>query len=144
MMDEARPDSLAKKKFQFSLATLLLAMLYAGALATITVNLAGKKWNPAQITAAYLVTISFVVGFAVLSKARGRIAAYLLLSPLVFVSSVSAAAMFRTYELSTIQPPTPTALAPSTAATTTPVTTPTVTPILYNPPPPRSPGLEVR
>lgn len=140
MMAEVRPDSPVKKKFQFSLATLLLAMLYAAALATITVNLAGKKWSPAQITAAYLVTISFVVGFAVLSKARGKVAAYLLLAPLVFISSVSAAAMFRGYELPTIQPPTPTA---STAATTTPATTPTVTPILYSPPPPRSPGLEV-
>lgn len=82
------------RKFQFSLSLLLGAILYAAALATVSVNLVGRAWNPWQIGAAYFVTIACVVGFAVLSKARGKVAAYVLLSPLVFVASVVAAAMF--------------------------------------------------
>ncbi len=115
-MVERGRTALDSGRFQFSLGTLMLAMLYAAGLATLTVNLAGKQWQPAQIAVAYLVTIAFVVGFAVLSRACGKIDAYLLLSPLVFVFSVSAASMVKENRSSipTVQPmPTPTVTIPN-------------------------------
>ncbi len=83
------------KKFQFSLGLLLGASLYAAALATLCVNFAGKNWAPIQIAAAYMVTILCVVSFAIMSKARGKIAVYLLISPLIFVASVVSASLFQ-------------------------------------------------
>jgi len=127
MNDETTPA----KKFQFSLGMLLGAMLYAAALATITVNLVGKNWNPVQTAAGYFITILCVVGFTVVSKARGTIAAYLLLAPLVFVSSVVAASMFK--------PPVRPTSCWKGPATTTPITTPPAT-VKYVPQPPPSPG----
>ena len=87
-------DGFKPKNFQFSLALLLGAVFYAGALATVSIRLVGKNWSPLQIGMAYGVTIACVVGFAVLSKARGKVAAYLLISPLIFVASVVTASMF--------------------------------------------------
>ena len=88
-------DGFKPRKFQFSLALLLGAMFYAGALATVSIRLVGKNWSPLQLGLAYGVTIGCVVSFAVLSKARGKVAMYLLISPLIFVASVVTASMFR-------------------------------------------------
>ena len=81
------------KRFQFSLGTMLAAVLYAGLLATLIVNFAGKEWTNVQTTAAYFVTIALVVGFAALSKARGKISAYLMLAPVIFVAAVTVGAL---------------------------------------------------
>src|SRR5262245_21981776 len=95
------------KRFQFSLATMLKAVLYAGLLATLTVNLAGKQWSDVQVAVAYFVTSALVAGFVVVSKARGSVAAYLILSPLILVLAVCAANVFRLNGAPTTSPPNP-------------------------------------
>ncbi|MEI6236026.1 MAG: hypothetical protein WCT04_23470 [Planctomycetota bacterium] len=105
--------------FQFSLGLMMGAIFYAAAIATITINVAGENWNPTQKTVAYIVSIVCVVGFAVMSKLRGKVAAYLLLAPLMFVMSVVAGTMSGRWPLMEALP---------TQGSTTPVTSITTSP----------------
>src|SRR5204862_2441676 len=86
----APEESSEPKRFQFSLGKLLLAVLYAGLMATLVVNFVGKDWQGVQIAAAYAVTLMLVAGFAVLSKARAKIADYAIVGPLIFIAAATA------------------------------------------------------
>ena len=124
-------DGFKPRKFQFSLALLMGAVLYAGALATASINLVGKNWTPLQMGVAYFITIGCVVGFAMMSKARGKVAMYLLISPLIFVASVVAAAMFRSADSNIpviVTTPAPTTAAAGTSTAAAPYVLPAPSP----------------
>ena len=87
--DETPNEASAPSRFQFSLGTLLLVVLYGGLLATLVVNFVGEDWKTVQIAAAYVVTLALVLGLALLSKARARILDYAIFGPLIFIAAAT-------------------------------------------------------